>query len=98
MDIKCVVYSCCLQLLIKLHKRYVNNAAPDCSGKDLTQNQIQRDEKDIQSVTDPFLPAFTDFSKFDLISVSQGLLATEEVKNDLLNALQKGAEAMNSFI
>ena len=26
------------------------------------------------------------------------MLATEEVKNDLLNALQKGAEAMNSFI
>ena len=98
MDIKCVVCSCSSQVLIKLCKRYINNAPPGYSDKDLTQNQIQRDEKDIQSVSDPFLTAFTNSSKFDLISVSNGLLATEEVKNDLLNALQKGAEAMNSFI
>ena len=56
------------------------------------------ESKDMQSVKDPFLTAFIGtLSESDLINVSNGLLATEEVKDDFLNALQKGTDAMNSF-
>ena len=70
---------------------YVNYSPPGYLYKDLTNSRIKKDEKDVQVVIDTFQDLFIDpFSNSDLLCVSNGLLAKDEVKEDLLKAHQKG--------
>ena len=55
--------------------------------------------KRFQSIKDTAQNLFINpFTPNDLLCISNGSLATEAVKSDLLGALQKGKDAMQTFI
>ena len=57
-----------------------------------------KDERDIQSVLEVINNIFINpFSDNDLLCISNGLVATDEVKYDLLTAREKGIKAMVTF-
>ena len=66
---------------------------------DLKPSRIKRDEKDVQHLIEVLTETFIDpFSSNDLLCISNGVLATEEVRDDLLTAKTKGEEKMQTFI
>ena len=74
--------------------------SPTCyPHKDLTPSRIKKDERDVQAIIDVAKNVFINpFSRSSLISISNGMVATENVREDLLNAKEKGMEAMEEFI
>ena len=67
--------------------------------KDLRVSRIARDEKDVLSVINIFENVFINpFSQNKLLCISNGLVATEDVKKDLLQAKERGKAAMEVFI
>ena len=66
---------------------------------DLRPSRIQRDERDVEKLIQILTEGFIDpFSKNELLCLSNGMLATEKVRNDLLTAKEKGEESMETFI
>ena len=62
-------------------------------------SRIQRDERDVEKLIQILTESFIDpFSKNELLCLSNGMLATEKVHNDLLTAKEKGEESMETFI
>ena len=67
--------------------------------KDLSPSCILQDEQDIQAITDVAQTFFVSpFSKSELVCISNGMIATKEIKDDLLSAEEKGRAAMKEFI
>ena len=67
--------------------------------KDLTTSRILKNEEDIKLIMDVAQTLFVHpFSHNDLICISNGLVATEDVKKDLITAEQKGKQAMKDFV
>lgn len=68
--------------------------------KDLETSRIARDEQDVEALTQ--LLSVTWINPFqetnDLIHLATGLVATTEVKDDLLLAKEKGEQAYKSFV
>ena len=84
--------------LRKMLYGYVNYAPQKFPHKDLTSSRIMKDERDIQSVLEVVNNVFINlFSDNDLLCISNGLVATDEVKYDLLTAREKGIKAMVTF-
>ena len=67
--------------------------------KDLSPSRIRKDEKDVQAVVTILTDVFVNpFSEQPLMSISTGVIPTEKVTNDLMNAQEIGKQAMDKFI
>ena len=77
---------------------YVSYAPQKVPHKNLTGSRIMKDERDMQSVLEVVNNVFINpFSDNDLLCISNSLVATDEVKYDLLTAREKGIKAMAIF-
>ena len=66
---------------------------------DVNLSRIKKDENDVNAVISTLTGMFIHpFSENPLMSISTGILATEDVSHDLLNAKSLGKDAMNKFI
>ena len=74
--------------------------SPTCyPHKDLTPSRISRDERDVQAVINVAKNVFINpFLQSCLISISNGMVANDAVRDDLLSAKEKGIKAMEEFI
>ena len=78
---------------------FIDYAPQKFNHKDLRVSRIARDEKDVLSVNNIFENVFINpFSQNNLLCISNGLVATEDVKKDLLQAKERGKAAMEVFI
>ena len=67
--------------------------------QDLRPSRIEHGEHDVSTIIQIFLESFIDpLSQNDLLCISNGVLATGEVRDDLLGAREKGKAAMGTFI
>ena len=67
--------------------------------KDLSKTRTEKDLKDIQEVIDLLKEVFIHpFEERDLISLSSGIVATTDIKDDLINTYSLGKKAMDNFI
>ncbi|XP_070548281.1 uncharacterized protein [Ptychodera flava] len=68
--------------------------------KDLTQSRMKRDESDVQEVMSTLLSVgspFTSDKDSQLVHLTAGALASEEITSDLTNAYSRGEEAYLQF-
>ena len=66
---------------------------------DLLPSRIQRDQSDVQTVQDTITSLFVyPFSESQLVVLSSGIVATEKIESDLLEAETKGEKQMKNFI
>ena len=78
---------------------FIDYAPQKFNHKDLRVSRIARDEKDVLSVINIFENVIINpFSQNNLLCISNGLVATEDVKKDLLQAKERGKAAMEVFI
>ena len=67
--------------------------------KDLSPSRILWDERDVQAIIDVAQTLFVSpFSESKVVCISNGMIATKEVKDDLLSAEEKGRAAMKEFV
>ena len=76
------------------------NYSPACyPHKDLSPSPVLQDEPDIQAIIGVAQTLSVSlFSKSELVSISNGMIATKEVKDDLLSAEEKGRAAIKEFL
>ena len=85
--------SCLRQL-----RQMVSKSSKSAIHPDLKKGRIERDEKDVHTISNLFQTLWSSpFEENDLINLSTGVIATEDVKHDLLNAYDKGVDAYNKF-
>ena len=78
---------------------FIDYAPQNFEHKDLRQSRIARDEKDVSAVINIFENIFINpFSQNQLLCISNGLVATQDVKKDLLGANERGKAAMEKFV
>ena len=79
---------------------YSLNYSPTCyPHKNLSPSRILKDEQDIQVIIDAAQTLFVSpFSKSELLCISNGMIATKDVKDDLLSTEEKGRAAMTKFL
>ena len=67
--------------------------------KDLDQSRIERDEKDVEAIVSTIRSMVNPFNVegTDLLHLSSGVVASEEVKGDLLGAEEVGISSFSSF-
>ena len=66
---------------------------------DLLPSRIQRDQSDVQTVQDNITSLFVHpFSESQLLGLSSGIVTTEKIESDLLDAETKGEEQIKNFI
>ena len=65
--------------------------------KILSPSRLLQVERDIQAIIDVKL-FVSPFSKRELVCISNGMIATKEVKDDFLSAEEKGRAAMKEFV
>ena len=66
---------------------------------DLSPKRIQRDEEDVKAIIDVINENFiSPFEEQELMSLSNGVLQTEKIANDLLTTEEKGLAALDAFI
>ena len=67
--------------------------------QDLRPSIITHDEHDVSTIIQTLLESFIDqLSQNDLVCISNGVLATGKVRDDLIGAREKGEAAMETFI
>ena len=82
----------CIHDHLKYEQKYVKH-------KDLTKSRIGREEKDAKSVYNVLSEVFTPpFSEQPLVSISTGIVVTENEADKVMQAYVTGKTAMQSFI
>ena len=67
--------------------------------KDSSKTRIEKDLKDVQEIIDLLKNVFVhSFEERGLISLSSGIVATTDIKDDLMNAYLLGQKTMDNFI
>ena len=85
--------------LMSCIKQHVSYKTQKYQHQDLRPSRIKKDEADIQAVISVLTDTFVHpFSESTLVSVSTGIVATEDVAKDLMSAQSKGTAAMETFI
>ena len=78
---------------------HLNYSPARCPHKDLSPFRILQDKKNIQATIDVAQTLFVSpFSKSELVCISNVMIVTKEVKDDLLSAEEKGRAAMKKFV
>ena len=79
--------------------KHLNYQKQEYKHQDLTPSRIQRDNSDVSSIVEILSEAFINpFSDFPLLCISTGIVASENVSRDLLDAKEEGTKAMKKFI
>ena len=66
---------------------------------DLQKSRIRNDQDDVMSILSVIEECFIDpFSENPLLSISNGILATEKLVSDSFNDFKLGTERMDTFI
>ena len=66
---------------------------------DLTPSRIERDNRDVCTIVEILTEAFINpFSESPLVCISTGIVASETLSNDILNAKEEGTKSMEKFI
>lgn len=66
--------------------------------KDSSSSRVKRDEDDISKLKSTFMKYDVFRSTKDLVAITTGDIATDEVKEDLLHAKDKGSRLVSTFI
>ena len=67
--------------------------------KDLSKTRIEKDLKDVQEIIDLLKEVFIHpFEERGLVSLSSGIVATTDIKDDLMNTCSLRKKAMDNFI
>ena len=89
-------YCASLRYVIRQHLEY---SIKNTIHKDLKRSRIKRDDNDVIEILSGLRETFVDpFTDQPLLSVSTGMAIDKNLAQELLNALQIGETAMNSFI
>jgi hypothetical protein len=79
--------------------QHLNYQQQNYKHQDLTPSRINRDNTDISSIVQILSEVFINpFSDFPLVCISTGIIASENVSRDLLNAKEEGTKSMMKFI
>ena len=67
--------------------------------QDLRPSRIKHDEHDVSTIIQTLLESFIDpLSQNDSVCISNGVLATRKVRDDVLRAKENGEAALETFI
>ena len=82
----------------ELHE-FVNLGSGENLHKDLSKTRIKKDLKGVQEINHLLKEVFIHpFEEQGLVSLSNGIVATRDIKDDLMNTYWLGNKAMNNFI